>query len=66
MVLQAAEPSSQGAPMPTTGEITIRMWDVRLVVRKERGKNGGAKKTKLGTTPKNKIKTEEEKREGHA
>jgi hypothetical protein len=27
-----------GAPTPTTGEITIRMWDVRLVVRKERGK----------------------------
>ena len=49
--------------MPTTGEITIRMWDVRLVVRKERGKNGGAQKTKLGTTPKN-IKNRGEKKRG--
>ena len=33
-----------GAPTPTTGEITIRMWDVRLVVRKERGKEKKKKK----------------------
>ena len=50
--------------MPTTSEITIRMWDVKLIVRKERGEKGGAQKTKIGTTPKNKKNRGGKKKRG--
>jgi hypothetical protein len=46
--------------MPTTGEITIRMWDVRLIVRKKGGKKAARRRRKWG--PRLKIKKTEEKK----
>lgn len=40
--------------MPTTGEITIRMWDVRLIVRKKGEKKAARRRRKWG--PRLKIK----------